>query len=247
MNDDKAQFAASFGSAAEKYERGRPSYPVDAVEWLVPRAARHVLDLGAGTGKLTALLVDLGLDVIAVDPSFEMLAQLDVTVSDATSAVGTAEHIPLPDDSVDAVLVAQAWHWVDPAIAVPEVARVLCPGGTLGLVWNVRDERVPWVARLGELIHDSKAEQFLKHPELPGEPFGTAEMSEFTWQQPFDRAQLLDMVASRSHYITSAVAEQRVILSAVNHLLDTDEDLAAEPTWTLPYRTICFRMTLKQP
>jgi SAM-dependent methyltransferase len=244
MDNKKAAQAASFGQAAEEYERGRPTYPIEAVEWLVPRTARHVLDLGAGTGKLTRLLVDLGLDVVAVDPSPEMLAQLEASVTDATWAVGTAESIPLPDGSVDAVLVAQAWHWVDTERAVPEVARVLHPGGVLGLIWNVRDERVPWVAAMSEILHDSKAEQFLKAPVMPGGPFAPAEVAEFEWAQPFDRRQFLDMVASRSYFITAPAAEQQQMLAGIGNLLDTHPDLAVAPEWRLPYRTMCFRMTL---
>ena len=243
-NNDPAQ-AESFGSVAGQYERGRPSYPVEAVEWLVPRTARHVLDLGAGTGKLTKLLVDLGLDVVAVDPSAEMLERLDATVDDATSAVGRAENIPLPDSSVDAVLVGQAWHWVDADRAVPEVARVLRPGGTLGLIWNIRDDRAPWVARLNAILREANAERFLANPTLPGPPFGAAELREFSWAQAFDHPLVLDMVASRSPFITATAEEQDAVLADVARFLDTDPGLAGAGTWQLPYRTVCFRMTLR--
>src|SRR6516162_10656140 len=142
----------SFGSAAAAYERGRPSYPPEAINWLLPRGARQVLDLGAGTGKLTTRLVERGLEVVAVDPIPDMLEVLGKSLPDTPALLGTAEEIPLPDDSVDAVLVAQAWHWVDPERAIPEVARVLRPGGRLGLVWNTRDARLGWVRELGEII-----------------------------------------------------------------------------------------------
>ena len=111
-----------------------------------------MLDLGAGTGKLTTRLVERGLDVVAVDPIPEMLEVLSNSLPDTPALLGTAEEIPLPDDSVDAVLVAQAWHWFDPERAVKEVARVLRPGGRLGLVWNTRDERLGWVKDLGRII-----------------------------------------------------------------------------------------------
>src|SRR6185437_14170246 len=123
----------SFGSAAAAYERGRPSYPPQAIDWLLPTGARDVLDLGAGTGKLTTRLVERGLDVVAVDPIPEMLEVLRAS---------------LPQT---AVLVAQAWHWVYAERAIPEVARVLRPGGRLGLVWNIRDERLGWVRELGQI------------------------------------------------------------------------------------------------
>ncbi|WP_234698345.1 class I SAM-dependent methyltransferase [Lacisediminihabitans changchengi] len=139
----------SFGIAADVYERARPTYPLEAARWLVPEGARTVLDLGAGTGKFTRSLVDLGLDVIAVEPDERMRATLASSLPGVTALAGTAEHLPVADASVDAITVAQAWHWVDPALAVPETARALRPGGTLGLVWNLRDERVDWVRELG--------------------------------------------------------------------------------------------------
>jgi ubiquinone/menaquinone biosynthesis C-methylase UbiE len=144
----------SFSLAAAAYERGRPTCPPEATDWLLPGGARDVLDLGAGTGtgtgtgKLTTRLVERGLEVIAVDPLPEMLEVLRDSLPETRALLGTAEDIPLEDNSVDAVLVAQAWHWVDPARAIPEVARVLRPGGRLGLVWNTRDERLGRVRAL---------------------------------------------------------------------------------------------------
>src|ERR1700759_5867639 len=131
----------SSGSAPAAYERGRPSYPPEAIDWLIPRGARQVLDLGAGTGKLTPRLVERGLDVVAVDPIPDMLEVLRTSLPETRALLGTAEDIPLEDNSVDAVLVAQAWHWVDPERAVPEVARWCRPGGRLGLGWKTRAGR----------------------------------------------------------------------------------------------------------
>ena len=152
----RAVRAGSFDSAAGLYERGRPPYPPAALDWLLPPGARRVLDLGAGTGKLTRQLVARGLDVVAVEPLDGMRAELARAVPGARVLAGSAERIPLADGAVDAVLAAQAWHWVDPARAVPEVARVLAPGGTLGLVWNERDERESWVAELGRIIGETR-------------------------------------------------------------------------------------------
>ena len=132
-DDDLAAMAASFDQAADVYEKSRPGYPSEAVDWLLPAGAKTVLDLGAGTGKLTRALTARGLDVIAVDPSPKMLDQLRDAVPEAIVREGTAEDIPIADASLDAVLVAQAWHWVDQDLALPSVARVLKPGGTLGL------------------------------------------------------------------------------------------------------------------
>ncbi|RWZ64674.1 class I SAM-dependent methyltransferase [Labedella populi] len=147
----------SFSAAAEFYDSVRPGYPEGAVDWMVPTSARRVLDLGAGTGKLTSALVARGLDVLAVDPSAEMLAVLDRVVPEARTLVGEAEAIPVADASVDAVTAAQAWHWVDPERAGAEAARVLVPGGRLALVWNIRDERVDWLRRLGEIAGSERS------------------------------------------------------------------------------------------
>src|ERR1700753_2775966 len=155
MTEGSASFdahATSFGGAAAAYERGRPPYPPEALDWLLPPGARRVLDLGAGTGKLTRELVARGLDVVAVEPLEGMRAELSRVLPGTPVRAGSAEEIPLPDGAVDTVLAAQAWHWVTPERAAPEVARVLRPGGTLGLVWNERDEREPWVSRLHQIV-----------------------------------------------------------------------------------------------
>lgn len=145
-----ADRAASFEHGADTYAAVRPGYPDEAVSWLVPDDAGGVLDLAAGTGKLTALLAARpGRDVVAVEPAGAMLRHLRESLPGGTTLAGMAEAIPLPDGSVDAVVVAQAWHWFREAEASAEIARVLRPGGTLGMVWNSRDETVGWVARFG--------------------------------------------------------------------------------------------------
>ncbi|MCU1549571.1 MAG: putative enzyme [Glaciihabitans sp.] len=236
--------AASFDRAADVYERSRPEYPADAVDWLIPPGAKTALDIGAGTGKLTRALAARGLDVIAVDPSPKMLDQLRSALPDAIVHVGTAEDIPLADASVDVVLAAQAWHWVDQDRALPSVARVLKPGGVLGLIWNIRDESVPWVKRLTDVMHASNGETFLADGPLKHGPFGEIETAEFTWQREFTRDELLDLVRSRSYFITATADERSRILAGVNELLDSDPDLSDSDGWIMPYRTLCFRMRL---
>lgn len=143
--------ALSFGSAAGEYAAHRTGYAAGAVRWalrpVAGRAPLELLDLGAGTGKLTESLVTLpGAVVTAVDPDPRMLAELRALLPDVTALSGAAERIPLADASVDAVLVGQAWHWFDHARAVPEIARVLRPGGVLAAIWNHDDPSVGWVA-----------------------------------------------------------------------------------------------------
>ena len=236
------ELAVSFGAAAAAYERGRPSYPPDAIDWLLPPGAQTVLDLGAGTGKLTTRLVQRGLDVIAVDPLAEMLEVLSASLPDTPALLGTAEEIPLADNSVDAVLVAQAWHWVDPQRAIPEVARVLRPGGRLGLVWNTRDERLGWVKDLGRIIGHER-DPFSHEVSLPA-PFADVERHQVEWTNYLTPQALIDLVASRSYCITSPEKVRDRTLGQVRELLATHPALANSAGLALPYVTVGIRATL---
>lgn len=213
--------ARSFGAAAHQYDTSRPSYPEVAVDWLLPVGARTVLDLGAGTGKLTQRLVARGLDVVAVEPSHEMREELTRVLPAVRVLAGSAEQIPLPDRSVDVVLVAQAWHWVDVDEAVPEVARVLTPGGRLGRVWNIRDEREDWVAQLGRLMHQGIEQDMATTNPRIGAPFGPVERFDVEWTHHLTPRDLLDLVASRSYVITLPADERHDLLARVGHLIDT--------------------------
>lgn len=232
----------SFGAAAAAYERGRPSYPPEAIDWLLPPGARHVLDLGAGTGKLTVRLVERGLDVTAVDPIPEMLEVLSSSLPDTPALLGTAEDIPLPDDSVDSVLVAQAWHWFDAERALREVARVLRPGGRLGLVWNNRDERMGWVKDLGRII-GHEMDPFSQTVDLPA-PFTDIDRHQVEWTSYLTPQALIDLVASRSYCITSPDEVRTRTLDRVRDLLATHPALANTTGLALPYVTVCIRATL---
>ena len=155
--------------------------------------------------------------------------------------MGAAEAIPLPDGCVDAVLVAQAWHWVDPARALPAVRRVLAPRGVLGLIWNVRDESVPWVARLTEIMKGSNAEQLMADggPEVAA-PFGALTARTWQWERPMTRAALSAMVHSRSYVITAEPAERERIDGEIAGLFD-EIGAVGDATVSLPYVTHAFR------
>ena len=237
---DHAAHAASFGPAAATYEKGRPPYPEEAIDWLLDGITGAVLDLGAGTGKLTRQLAARGHQVTAVDPSEGMLAELSRVRPDLPALVGSAESIPLPDAGVGAVLVAQAWHWVDPTVAVPEVARVLTPGGRLGLIWNLRDETVDWLAKLGEIIGSAEQDR----QATVGKPFGDVTIREFRWTHTIPRDQLFDLVASRSYVILLSEQDRAAVLQRVSELLDTHPDLAGRDTIDMPYITECARADL---
>ena len=238
--DAHAGRAASFGGAAAAYERARPTYPPATVDWLVPTAARRVLDLGAGTGKMTRLLVARGLDVVAVEPSAGMRAALEVAVPGATALAGSAEAIPLPDASVDAVVVAQAWHWVDPVRASAEAARVLRPGGRLALTWNIRDVAVPWMAELEELLRRHGESDDDEDPVVAA-PFGPLERHTERWQYTIAPNAVADLVASRSYVIVMEEAQRAAVLDQVRALVDRWRAATPSGLIAVPYETRSFR------
>jgi ubiquinone/menaquinone biosynthesis C-methylase UbiE len=194
--DIRRRRGSSFGAAAAAYAQHRPDYAEAAVRWalepVADRAPLRVLDLAAGTGKLTATIARIGAEVTAVEPDQSMLAELRRSLPEVRSLAGRAEQIPLPDGSVDAVLVGQAMHWFDLDRAMPEIARVLAPGGVVAGLWNVDDDRVPWVAELAEISKNKASptllgwqqgvgESRLQHlvtagsdPGQPGDPEGGA-------------------------------------------------------------------------
>ena len=248
MSDPRRERSLSFGSEAAAYERGRPSYPPEAVDWLLAPTgdwdARDVLDLGAGTGKLTTRLVERGLRVIAVDPIAEMLDMLRGALPDTPALLGSAEQIPLPDSHVDAVLVAQAWHWFDADRAAAEVARVLRPGGRLGVLWNTRDERSGpgWVKDFGEIVgHEHDRDNATV--DLP-ETFTDVATHQVRWINYITPQALIDYVASRSYCIPSPADVRARTLEEVRELLATHPSLAGATGLALPYVTVCVRATL---
>jgi ubiquinone/menaquinone biosynthesis C-methylase UbiE len=237
--DAQPDWAHSFGAVADAYERGRPTYPADAVRWLLGEQPQTVLELGAGTGKLTRVMVELGHDVHATDPDQAMLAILEQRVPGVPTAQAGAEEIPLGDSSVDAVIAAQAFHWFDLDRALPEIARVLRPGGRVCLVWNTRNEKIPWVRRLGALIGTQ---------EQLGEPaealifsglFGYVEEHEFTHWQTIDRKSVQDLVLSRSN--VAVLGEEARAAKLAEVVAFYDEFGRGMDGMQLPYVTRCFR------
>ncbi|WP_432494174.1 class I SAM-dependent methyltransferase [Kineococcus auxinigenes] len=238
----RAAQARSFGEAAAVYERARPGYPDEALDWVLPPGARRVLDLGAGTGKLTRLLLARGLEVVAVEPTAGMREQFTAVLPDVEVLDGTGEDLPLPDGSVDAVVAGQSWHWVDPERAAPEVARVLRPGGTLGLLWNVRDPSVDWVARLDRTLPGAGEEHLGSLAPRVGPPFGPVERYDVRWSRPTSVEGLLELTMSRSWVITLDEAGRRAVLDDVRR--QAQERLDAVGSLELPYVTRCSRTKL---
>jgi SAM-dependent methyltransferase len=219
---DRATRSRSFETVAAAYERHRPDYPEEALRWAVDRlglsGSARVLDLGAGTGKLTRGLVALGFDVVAVEPGAPMLEQLRAAVPQAEAHEGPAESIPLPDSSVDAAFAGQAYHWFDRERAVPELHRVLGRGGGLALLWNWWDERDPLQRELGELIGYAGHEPY-RDEELPGAPWFRElgrTVTESVWQS--SPGALVGYLSTASAFLTAEPEEREEALRSVHEL-----------------------------
>jgi SAM-dependent methyltransferase len=218
----------SFGSAADAYAAGRPSYPEDALEWVLRPSAARVLDLAAGTGRLSEQLLARGLEVVAVEPDDAMR---DHVPSAATALAGTAEDIPLDDASVDAIVVGQAFHWFDVPHAMPEIRRVLRPGGTLGLFWNLLDDRDRLVDQICDLlIADERASSMQADQSPPYSDIeGLADPKRrlFADSPTYDADRLVAFLLSRSRTILMADDDR-------DRLLDRARALAPHGEFAMP-------------
>lgn len=256
MGDPRIHDVAARGyqSSVERYARGRPGYPDDAVAYLIAElgisAGRDVVELGAGTGKFTSLIVPRGARIVAVEPVSSMREELARTCPTVAIHDGTAEDVPLPDGSVDAVVAAQSFHWFDGDRALAEAHRVLRPGGRLGLLWNVRDEASDWAERLTAIFDR------LSGPDTP-------RYRDKRWRAAFDRTDLfgplhhqvsyhiheltrdafLDRVLSVSYVARANGHERERVIREVTDLLETDPELAGRDVVVMPYRTDVFWCT----
>ena len=237
--------ALSFGGVADAYDRARPTYPREAATWLVGSDHAHVLELGAGTGKLTEQLHALGHRVLATDPLPTMLQHLVTRLPHTPAVVAAAENIPMRARSVDVVVGAQAFHWFDLPRALPEIARVLRPGGHLSLAWNLRDERIPWVRRLGALIGTAEQEHDPTHALQASHLFGFVETSTYRFWHPLDRERLHDLVRSRSNIALMSETERERVMRKVDALYE--EYGRGHDGMLMPYVTHCYRAVVRPP
>jgi ubiquinone/menaquinone biosynthesis C-methylase UbiE len=239
--------ARGFQAGAGAYDRARPDYPAGAVDWLCDRlrirAGAHVLDVGAGTGKLTALLVPSGARLVAIEPVDTMRSRLSAAVPSARVIAGTAEEIPLATGSIDAAVAAQAFHWFDGPRALAEFHRVLRPGGRLGLVWNVRDRSRPWTAAVHSIV-DEVCDATWRHEMQTWRAafsattlFGPLEEAEFSYAQELGEAGMIDRIASTSFIALLDEDKRAAVLDRVRDVLRTDPETRDRSTFVLPYRT----------
>jgi ubiquinone/menaquinone biosynthesis C-methylase UbiE len=238
-----------YAKEAASYERGRPEYPQALRDWLASTLAlgpgRTVVDVGAGTGKFSRLLLATGANTIGVEPVDEMRAQLS-KLQGIEALAGTAQSLPLPDASTDAIVCAQSFHWFAGTPALDEFARVLRPGGHLGLIWNVRDESVDWVARITEIItpYEGDAPRFYKgdwRKPFPHPRFNALEESSFPHEHVgpphvvvIERFMSVSFIASQPADVNAAIRRE------LEQLVATHPTLRGRETVSFPYRTLAF-------
>jgi len=254
------EMAGSFGRVAETYDRVRPGPAPAAVDWLVPAGGGAAVDLAAGTGLFTRALLGRVPEITAVEPDGRMRAVLAERTEGVRVLDGRGEVIPLPDASVDGVFVSTAWHWLDPALAIPEIARVLRDGGRLGVIWTSRDRADDWVAELDLLrlsampgetreweageprTADQVREKLDRHHSVtlpPDAPFGRAEAASFTFTRLMDVDDVVDWLATNSVFITASPASRQAGLARCRAALLAQA--TGDSRVEMPLRSWCWR------
>ena len=254
------EMAGSFGRVAETYDRVRPRPAPAAVDWLVPAGCGAAVDLAAGTGLFTRALLGRVPEITAVEPDGRMRAVLAERTEGVRVLHGRGEVIPLPDASVDGVFVSTAWHWLDPALAIPEIARVLRDGGRLGVIWTSRDRADDWVAELDLLrlsaapgetrereageprTADQVREKLDRHHSVtlpPDAPFGRAEAESFTFTRLMDVDDVVDWLATNSVFITASPASRQAGLARCRAALLAQA--TGDSRVEMPLRSWCWR------
>jgi len=263
VNEEKA---TSFGSVADSYDRVRPGPPAAALDWLVPAGRGVAVDLAAGTGLFTRALLGRAARVVAVEPDARMREVLARRSPELDVREGWGEAMPLPDASADAVFVSTAWHWLDLPRAVPEIARVLRPGGRLGIIWTSRDRDEDWVAELDLLrldgsgaagrprgageepraLAEARAKLDRHHAVLlpPGSAFGPGETASFPFRRTMSAGDVLAWLATNSAFITAAAADREAGLARCEAALlsrATAGPAGTDPVIEMPMRSWCWR------
>jgi SAM-dependent methyltransferase len=255
QDENTAILSRSFGEVADEYDRLRSGPSNEALDWLIPDGATDVLEIGAGTGILTRLLAGRVAHVTAVEPDERMRSVLSAGESRAEVLAGRAEQLPAASSSVDVIIAQSAWHWVDEAEAVPEVARVLRPRGRLSLVWTGPDRSVDWMRSLwaGGIIFnpEEKSDEDSRRRRRHlvdvdvggGSPFLPPETALFRWSRPMLKADLVALSATYSAVIMMEEDARRAHLERMMHFLDTHESFGGVDPIDVPMRSYCWRAT----
>jgi SAM-dependent methyltransferase len=247
--DDQAKRATSFGTIAQDYDRYRPGPPAEAVEWILPRECDAVVDIGAGTGALTRLLVDRARRVTAVEPDPRMAEVLAARVPRATVLSGSAEQLPLPDGECDAVVGSSMWHWVDQARASMEAARVLRPGGVLGLLWSGPNRSEGWLADVfshsrSEALRPRADEYRRRRLQVtlpPDAPFGEPETHLVGWTITVTPDELIGLAGTYSAALVLPEAERAQQHAELEAVVRTHPAVVGRDELEIPMRCFCWR------
>jgi SAM-dependent methyltransferase len=266
--EDIERRSGSFGASASLYERFRPGPPEAAVDWMVPTRLTSVVDLGAGTGALTKLLVKRADTVTAVEPDERMLAVLAESLPEVNAVIGRAEDIPLPDASVEAVLASSSWHWMDPTRTLSEVARILVPGGVLGVVWGGPDPEGPFLTQARALLSPASDSGAAPPPAEEGDgldmvnavldgnrptpeltipadsPFTQPERKAFTWDIALNADELIGLLGTFSWIITMPEPQRARVIAEARRVLKDGIGVEGDVTVDVQYRAEAWRSSL---
>jgi SAM-dependent methyltransferase len=262
---EEAVRAGSFGGVASLYERYRPGPPVAAVDWFVPSHVGRVVDLGAGTGALTRLLIDRADEVVAIEPDDRMRAVLEAQVSGVRALAGRGESIPLPGECAEVVLASSSWHWMDPIPTLREVGRVLVPGGIIGAVWSGPDPEGPFMAQARAVLaeHSPASIEVAGGANGPGElsslimgdalrptfgfeipagvPFEQPDHQVFAWDVALDADELIGLLGTLSWVITMPDDRRERLLAEARRLLHDALGVAGDATVDVAFRADAWR------
>jgi SAM-dependent methyltransferase len=250
MSDLHLTAAEGYGHGAAIYARGRPGFPLQALDWLTKDLrlgpGRIGVEIGAGTGKFTKLLTQTNAEIIVIEPVAAMLAQLSIDQPGLRALRATAQNLPLADASVDAVVCAQSFHWFATAAALAEMRRVLKPDGMLGLIWNVRDQSAEWVAELTRILepYEGGAPRYDNgewRSVFPAPGFGPLHKKTVTHAHTGNAEQVVvDRVASVSFIAALDEAERNIVLDRVRALIAATPELHGKDAVSMPYVTEMF-------
>jgi SAM-dependent methyltransferase len=236
--------AQGFGASANEYDRLRPDPPEAAIDWLIEQPCERAVELGAGTGRLSRILTQRIPQLYAIEPDPRMREVCQTVCPGITLLPGTAEDVPLEPVSVDGAFVMNAWHWFDPDRTSAELARVLRPGGRLGVLWNEFDvdQGAGWVREVFGVVANHQPDRRPGDFRLPATaPFEPPEQLVLQWTTPKAPADLVGLLGTYSAVLAMSPTDRDGLLARTRELIDTHPDLAGKTTIDLPYRSICWR------